>query len=68
MLRVTGAFPGWFWRRNYDVTADASRFLVTTPVEGAAPPSSISVVMNWTAAVRKCAGAGRATTGNLTKW
>ena len=53
LFRTQAPFPGWFWRRNYDVSADGGRFLVTTPLEGGAAPSSISVVMNWTAAVRK---------------
>jgi serine/threonine protein kinase/Tol biopolymer transport system component len=53
LFRTHAPFPGWFWRRNYDVTADGSRFLVTTPIEGAALPSSISVVLNWTAGIRK---------------
>jgi Tol biopolymer transport system component len=52
LYRTQAPFPGGFWRQNYDVTADGSRFLVTTPVEEA-PASSISVVLNWPAAIRR---------------
>jgi Tol biopolymer transport system component/tRNA A-37 threonylcarbamoyl transferase component Bud32 len=53
LFRTQAPFPGSFWRMNYDVTADGSRFLVTTPVEGSARPSPLSVVLNWPAALRK---------------
>jgi Tol biopolymer transport system component len=38
---------------GYDVTADGQRFIVTTPVEGAQVRSSITVVLNWQAALKK---------------
>jgi dipeptidyl aminopeptidase/acylaminoacyl peptidase len=41
------------YRMNYDVTADGSRFLITTPVEGTRTEASINVVLNWLADVRK---------------
>ena len=53
LFRTQAPSPGSFWRMNYDVTADGSRFLVTTPVEGAAPASSINVVLNWPRAIGK---------------
>jgi hypothetical protein len=37
---------------NYDVVADGSRFLVSTPVEGAGT-SPITVVMNWAMSLKK---------------
>jgi hypothetical protein len=42
--------PGY--RVNYDVSADGQRFLVKTPV-GAGPPASATVVLNWSAALKK---------------
>jgi hypothetical protein len=36
---------------EYDVTSDGQRFLITGAPENPDPP--ISVVLNWTAAVRK---------------
>lgn len=39
-------------RSEYAVTADGQRFLVNTP-EGGAPPPTITVVMNWTADLKK---------------
>ena len=41
--------------RNFDVSPDGSRFLVSTPVEKF-PESPIRVMLNWEAAVRKPAG------------
>ena len=41
--------------RNFDVSPDGSRFLVTTPVEKS-PESPIRVILNWDAALRKPAG------------
>jgi hypothetical protein len=41
------------YRMNYDVTADGSRFLITTPVEGTRTEASINVVLNWLEDVRK---------------
>jgi len=41
--------------RNFDVSPDGTRFLVSTPVEKS-PESPIRVILNWEAAVRKPAG------------
>ena len=43
-------FPGSIFRMNYDVTADGTRFLVSTPSAGAGR-SPITVVLNWLAAI-----------------
>lgn len=52
LFQTGAAFAGSVFRMNYDVTADGSRFLINTLVEG--PGSSpINVVMNWTAALKK---------------
>ena len=45
-------FPGSAYRMNYDVAADGSRFLVSTPVEGAGT-SPITVVVNWAAGLKR---------------
>ena len=39
------------YRANYDVTKDGRRFLVNT-IAGDAPPHSISVLLNWPAALK----------------
>jgi Tol biopolymer transport system component len=44
---------GSLYRTNYDVTADGSRFLITTPVEGARTEASITVIINWLSDIRK---------------
>jgi eukaryotic-like serine/threonine-protein kinase len=41
--------------RNFDVSPDGSRFLVSTPVEKA-PESPIRVILNWEAALKKPGG------------
>ena len=41
------------YRMNYDVMADGSRFLITTPVEGTRTEASIAVVLNWLSDIRK---------------
>jgi hypothetical protein len=43
---TTGAF-------QYDVTADGKRFLVTTNVSAAAAAPPLTVVVNWTAGLKK---------------
>jgi hypothetical protein len=43
--------PG-YTRNQYVVTADGQRFLINLPAEGASP-SPITVVINWTAALKK---------------
>ena len=47
-LRVITA-PGW---DQYAVAADGQRFLLLAPV-GGAPPFSITVVLNWTAGLKR---------------
>ena len=46
------AFPGNAYRMNYDVTADGSRFLLSTPAE-AAEKAPIMIVVNWAAGLKK---------------
>jgi hypothetical protein len=41
------------YRLNYDVNADGSLFLITTPVENAGTSSSITVVLNWAAEIAR---------------
>jgi len=53
LFKTRAPFPGYSWRRNYDVTADGTRFLITTPIEGAVLPATINVVLNWWAGIRK---------------
>ncbi|MEK6322622.1 MAG: hypothetical protein AABN33_13180 [Acidobacteriota bacterium] len=43
---------GVTFRRGYDVTADGQRFLIITQVEEE-KPSPISVVLNWTADLKR---------------
>jgi hypothetical protein len=48
------ANPGSVFR--YDVAADGKRFLVITPpagMENSGSPTPITVLLNWTSAVRK---------------
>jgi len=40
------------FRQQYDVTRDGQRFLINVPLEDAAP-SPITVVVNWTASLKK---------------
>jgi len=46
--RIAGAT----FRRGYDVTADGQRFLIITQLEEE-KPSPISVVLNWTADLKR---------------
>jgi hypothetical protein len=41
------------FRAQYDVTRDGQRFLLNVPVEDAPSVPTISVVVNWSAALRK---------------
>ena len=41
------------YRLNYDVNADGSLFLITTPAERAGTSASITVVLNWAAEMAK---------------
>jgi Tol biopolymer transport system component len=52
LFATKALFPGSSYRMNYDVAADGSRFLVSTPVEGAGT-SPITVVLNWPAALKR---------------
>ena len=38
---------------QYTVTADGERFVVLAPVDGDAPQSPITVILNWTAGLKK---------------
>ena len=38
---------------SWDVTADGQRFLVDTNIDAARDPGSITVLMNWQAALKK---------------
>jgi hypothetical protein len=40
-------------KQQYDVTADGQRFLINTPAEGAASSAPLTVVLNWTAALKQ---------------
>ena len=40
------------FRAQYDVTRDGQRFLLNVPIEETAP-SPITVVLNWTAGLKK---------------
>jgi len=48
LFQIRRGGPGW----PYDVTADGQRFLVNTLPEQAVP-APITVVMNWTAGLRR---------------
>jgi hypothetical protein len=41
------------FRAQYDVSADGKRFLLNVPVEEEASSPAITVVLNWTAGLRK---------------
>jgi Tol biopolymer transport system component len=49
--RASGSSFGTLSRNQYDVTPDGQRFLILQPV--ADKPSPITVVVNWTAALRR---------------
>jgi Tol biopolymer transport system component len=49
--RLTG-YRGYGQGYNYDVSADGQRFLVNTVMEQP-PPTPITIVINWTAGLRK---------------
>ena len=48
-----GPFPSILWRMQYAVTSDGQRFLLNEPLEDAYVRAPITVVTNWTAAVKK---------------
>ena len=50
MLNGPNTIAGF--RAQYDVTRDGQRFLLNVPVEDAAS-SLITIVLNWTAALKK---------------
>jgi eukaryotic-like serine/threonine-protein kinase len=41
------------FRQQYDVTPDGKRFLINVPIDDSAAASSITVVLNWPAALNK---------------
>jgi Tol biopolymer transport system component len=46
--------PSWVGGRSiYDVTPDGQRFIMVTRPGAAAPPSTITVVLNWSAALKR---------------
>ena len=49
---LNGPAPGPRFRQQYDVARDGQRFLLNVPLEDAAA-SSITVVLNWTAGLKK---------------
>jgi eukaryotic-like serine/threonine-protein kinase len=53
LFRSRAPFISSPYRINYDVTADGSLFLITTPAENAGTSTSITVVLNWVADLLK---------------
>ncbi len=51
LFQSRAPFIGSPYRLNYDVNADGSQFLITTPAENAVTSSSIIVVLNWAAEI-----------------
>jgi hypothetical protein len=49
---LNGRNPAVGFRAQYDVTRDGQRFLLNVPLEETAP-SPITVVLNWSAALKK---------------